>query len=569
MIRSWTGTVNTATVRQSETYKLLNSLVTKTIKSQLLSTVDATLPNELLVYYLNMTTPQKLSNVLPLRLLAQGLVELSNLQHPSNELLVYPESYVFQFKYSGSDFQNVKVTPVPFEKSTTTDPQKVIYANAVYAAYSVQGLIKRIDNSIHSLQQYLPSKPIDWVLEIESTLAKTLNRLCKEYLPQTYTNLVQRYSELLQDLNLSNVFEVLPQLSDLLNNVFDAIRRFSTVQVSLDILFEFQRATNDDMDAWINCLNNLLEVKYAKAGTEDIIDDVLYDYMVGYSLTSQLCELLGRNWLFQAQRFGSMLDRLMTATNVPDHKTFFQTLKTNLTDLCKDQADLELSVIDYFGGVDEVECTTRMEKSKDIIKEISRLYQFLRSGSVPEPGDYFYLDVAFSDAEVFLDTLAAMEIVYLSAFSNAPTSFIASARNTIAQHIRANPIKYGAFFTTLVLTPAIAAAVDPATLHLLVSTSVDSLSTKIPMFAKWFVESRWAVAPYIPSIPSFESLAFGGRVLGQLVQSIDPSLVTDSFPVEATKALAGWGYNVLSDLVSTASQYASTYAPTMPFEPIY
>lgn len=451
MIKSWTGTINTATVSPNETYVLLNKMLTGLLPVDTPKSLNATFPKELLLT----VNPQKmlLENVLLLKLLSEGVMKPSSLLH---------QSFVFQFEYVGTDFQNVSVTPGPTVQGTILQP------NTVFAAYCLQLLTKRIRDCLHALQQFFEPKMEDQ----PTLLGQTLQQLANIYMPEKYADFLMRQSQLL-DLNLSTVYDVLPKLSLLLTEILVEIRRFSVIEAAIDIYMDLPFAVYTpeylesrtitsikvpNQEVWLTCVEEML--LKAESNTNMILDEVLYKYMVGYYLTHNMCTLLSQDWAYRFQKFGTMFKRLINSTKEPTHKTFLKTLYTDLRSHCEDQS----ATYSY------LECRERMKMSSAILSKLGLLYQFLKTGT--EPLDQLAtLDVFTSDAEVLMDSLALLEINYLKAFARE-RSFVEDALQRVTSHIQNNAEKYVSLVALMIIVPTVASSLDPSTVSKLGETYV-------------------------------------------------------------------------------------------------
>lgn len=262
-------------------------------------------------------------------------------------------------------------------------------------------------------------------------LQEFLKTLTTEYLPSTLSSLEKEFKTLGDAVSLENFATAVNNLSEFLQNlesVYDY--QFYTAQASLQAIYQMDKYISfriEEDEQWLTCVDELLNT------SPSFMDKlhVLYGYLVGYSLTTSMCNLIQKVLGFDYS-FRRLLTELQLTTN-EEHKEFFKEVLDKLTLLCTVQGSFE--------GKESVRCEQRLEQSRQIMVQIARLYSVLYTWQVRSTPDSQTLYQVPSNATELLYALQLLKIEYLvkhvPGYASTYAESILKMLSTLKEHPKA------------------------------------------------------------------------------------------------------------------------------------
>ena len=359
--------INTATIPAEQTFGVLNVLLQKILKQKEqdivpMSELAVNVPDKIKVLNALKETKQSEAMIimLPLKLLSEGL----------KPTLGKPKAFKFVYKTKLNIFQDVKVY-----EETTKPEENLSIQNSVQAANSLFEFMQVIDNNLSMYEQILSEKKdLQKTKTLPANLKLTFDYLGDTYLPKQFSNLTKEYNLILSGMSLANFEPKLTKLSNLLQdmkNIHD--HKFYTLNAVNAIISESDLSAN----TWLNCVNELLPENLTKSNAIEQAFEVLYNYMVGYYVSNDMCKVVTTNKMPNFS-FSVLLRDLISNTTNATHKLFFEELLTNLTSLCTQQTANENVAIN---------CQERMVQSQGIMNQVARLCKMLNTLEIPKQNE--------------------------------------------------------------------------------------------------------------------------------------------------------------------------------------
>lgn len=439
--------VSTATVTPQQTFDAMERVVRSLTAFPALFTTSTTLQKKLLVPELRALISESRDFVFPfLRMDSSNPYKLVPLQLLcQGTAVVAVKPLMMEYQLAGPDLRNVRVKLLEDQEATNTA------ATVAYAAEGLYSLMSLIEAKFLFLQNML-DKIRERLLQGEGEIKQVLLRLSENHLPNVLSWKRSEYTQFLSVISLTHFVEPMHYLANLLDSLQNEyVHKFSVIKAAFDVY-------NDVKDQpWFACVPLLLPANKKFRNDPNMILDLLYNYMVGYYLTNDLCVQVSQGW-FVNYSLRKIVLRCQKTENL-EHRAFFEKLLGTLTTLCSEQSALYPSLVTRFFKPEVVtveRCKERLKKSAAVLGEIARLVSFLETWRVPKSESK--LEVMFSDASQLVLYLATLEARYLLEFVPQSSNFAKDSLAAVKTLVAQNQDKYNYFMNQLLFRlPQIAA----------------------------------------------------------------------------------------------------------------